>query len=1288
MQRLSIMLLIGLIINTAQPQSFKNYRNLMSINPNVAQFHKLSHGEISNTGTVPINVKLTEFEGKTINIPVNLSYQTTGIKVHSIASRVGTNWSLMGGGMITRIQQGLFTDFTDNVRMDSPSGKDIYGYNVSNNKCSDTEPACWGDCDYQPDKYIISTPIVQSKFYFESNSKLVVTEGDDIYLEEYELDRVGRGQFHTEDGELYNQLKYDKQDIVSFTIGDFKGNKYYFEEYDKGPVPYALAYSINNWYLTKIVTAEGEKINYEYESGEDHTILINEYVASEFHWNCFENEIPDVDKNFTRGLHRLRLHKITNGNDSIKFYYNHDREDLEDDNEGNNVSPSALSAVKTFHKGNKIHESELYYDYTMWEGEESRLLLKKVKFPNDNLNVQDKEFEFEYYPGELPGYATQNGNSWNRISRNDFMDLYANHNQNTFEPKVWVHPDEEYDNMTEFYPFKYGDGHWANPGSGSLQRPVEKDAIKGMLRYIEYPNGGKKILEYELPYILGDVKGGLLRIKSQILIDDNMDVSHRKDYNYVKGEVILPKVAFGQGDETTAIFANSALNMDLINGSPIMYKMISETSKNGTIKRYYHAPEISDPNIFYDDDCYSEVNYNPASGWPFLESMNQNNHIKRGKLYQKWIYDENQNVKKIELSNYIFKEKDDNQITGLQTKCNMNARVYTEYTINPVRYLLKDKYILIPENDSQDITYTPGDHQLNEYASNSLDGFLVKRKNLIYSRWRDYHGVFYWKLRKNGSLKSTANNTSIDWRSKKTEYVFDKQDEEYEWLKQHGQMLLPAEVSEYEEEGALDDEIDDTEKLTDKTKYDYAFCDDERVRLSKISKLNTKTGELEPEVSFDEIPDDRDYDEYDHYGNLLQYTLLPGGKKVSYLWNEKHQTPVLKAENAGLHQIAYSNFEAGGTTFDQGWILYDNNTPTEDAQYTGKRSLLIENTGRAEYGPTIDLDLGDDYHTAYMAEAYVKGDNAKAFMHMEVKGNWDTHVRNMKELEANDWTRVHAEISRETLEEHYNSDSKLRVYVGLESGSKIYVDNFRVHPSSAFMKTASFDARDNALDVTDPGSKTQNFNYDDYDRLLTVRDGQRHVRKHHKYHWQEATDAYLTIVPESLSLSFTEVGQRQALHVFAPVNQSWDITNVADLPLDFSISGGTGDEVVFITSEGYYEGTGQVTITLNNTDVSKDIAIDMPFDSWPSLTVTPNPVVFDQPYSTKTVSIDTGEDTQWEIEPQTELPMTIIPTSGTGPGEVNLTLKGDPNTNSATLAISFPEYPQQEEVSLELNFDF
>ncbi len=79
--------------------------------PTAASLGKFGDVPVSYfTGVPEISIPLFSAKGKTLELPISLSYHASGIKLDEIGSWVGAGWSLEAGGVITRTVRGIADD--------------------------------------------------------------------------------------------------------------------------------------------------------------------------------------------------------------------------------------------------------------------------------------------------------------------------------------------------------------------------------------------------------------------------------------------------------------------------------------------------------------------------------------------------------------------------------------------------------------------------------------------------------------------------------------------------------------------------------------------------------------------------------------------------------------------------------------------------------------------------------------------------------------------------------------------------------------------------------------------------------------------------------------------------------------------------------------------------------------------------------------------------------------------------------------------------------------------------
>ncbi len=231
------------------------------------------------TGAVNVSIPLYSFKAGGTTIPIELNYQTSGIKVAQEATWVGLGWNLTTGGKITRIVRGV----EDFGRDDIPYYMDNKGY------------------FYSPD--IIN---IENETEYINHSYQYDTEPDLFY---YSFPGYS-GKFLTSPGKKGQTLDQNPLDINieedSIVIVDDKGIRYLFEPGTKvrsyndsyenrinyeltiDPNKYSPDY-ISTWNLTNILFPNGEIVEYNYS----HSFPYNYKSPVNVSVNVFTNQSRD-----------------------------------------------------------------------------------------------------------------------------------------------------------------------------------------------------------------------------------------------------------------------------------------------------------------------------------------------------------------------------------------------------------------------------------------------------------------------------------------------------------------------------------------------------------------------------------------------------------------------------------------------------------------------------------------------------------------------------------------------------------------------------------------------------------------------------------------------------------------------------------------------------------------------------------------------------------------------------------------------------------------------------------
>ena len=383
-----------------------------------------------STGIPLISIPLVELKEDSFNIPISLSYHASGIRVNEVSSRVGLGWSLNTGGMISRSVRGIPDDETQGYINTTNTIQHYENANVQE-KTFLAVNALEGNNDYESDIYYFNFLGESGKFFFNQT-------GNDIII-------------HPKKNIKISFSKSADNRISGWTITDINGTIYEFGYnknaikkesnliYTKGEnLPGSYKQLTSGWYLTKIINPSGNEISYTYTKSNK---IIN-------YWDIVNHSIEFQDfgslsssgKKTTKTLvfnqkkySPIFLSKIESDLGKIDFEYNHLRQDLNNDN--------ALTKVKLFDLNNKLIDSyKLDYEYfnSLDENQHpnygidnqlsKRLCLKKIT--QEAKDIKNKVYSLNYNTD----YILPNRFSFSQ----DFWGYYNGEINNVLYPKTEI----------------------------------------------------------------------------------------------------------------------------------------------------------------------------------------------------------------------------------------------------------------------------------------------------------------------------------------------------------------------------------------------------------------------------------------------------------------------------------------------------------------------------------------------------------------------------------------------------------------------------------------------------------------------------------------------------------------------------------------------------------------------------------------------------------------------------------------------------------------------------------
>ncbi|MEO6521021.1 MAG: RHS repeat domain-containing protein [Mucilaginibacter sp.] len=471
-QKLGVMiaLFILITIGVVKAQDYNNV-NLLPPSPNASSLGKYAGVDVGmSSGAVNFSIKLIDYASKNIKMPISIAYTSTGFKVDEIASRVGNQFRLNAGGVITRTVLGSVDEKV--LRIYPPTSLEFITnreYFIYTRLLSTTIPLQGvgpnGTVDGQPDIFTYDFNGYNGKFILDT-----VRINNTLVLKPVLLSNSGL----VIDNISTQQFKITTPDGVQYLFGDDATEL--TTTFQNGSSSPASTYSQDvptSWYLEKITHPNGDiisffysKLTFDYITGSNQTLYAwlsttpSYQLCGALNNHVYRPTPSNGDYQNWMQTKGVLLDSITStyGN-KIQFNYIN-RQDYNGDKLLSSISvygPNNISVIKTF---------AFVYQY----GGQRPFLTTLTE--SDGKNKIEKSHIFGYNDkGTVPKRLSYSQDHWG---------FYNGKINNTLIPTPL-------DLTTADYLF----------AATANRDPDAVYAAKGLLNSITYPTGGKDSVVYE-----------------------------------------------------------------------------------------------------------------------------------------------------------------------------------------------------------------------------------------------------------------------------------------------------------------------------------------------------------------------------------------------------------------------------------------------------------------------------------------------------------------------------------------------------------------------------------------------------------------------------------------------------------------------------------------------------------------------------------------------------------------------------------------------------------------------
>lgn len=909
--------------------------------PEAAELGKYGQIPVSYFNGLPeISIPIYTVQCKNLQVPISLTYHAGGNKPDDHPSWVGLGWNLNAGGMITRTINGL----RDEVRKEDMREYTTLGlfselgyyYRANDinmndsillNKMVSTDYSYWF-LDTQPDEFIFNFCGYSGSFYFVNtdgkiNVKVKSKSGDILKVEpvffENEIDIPvlvnSVGSFDLQN----NHCKVFKT-FSKFVVTTIDGNKYEFGG-SVDNIDFTMSTSIravaSSWHLTKIISSNGDFINFEYAKGGTNFVQkkAKYYYTS---WTdagvecCIEKKISGDGLSFIAICPRYLKKIETSTNQVVNFITSRSTE-LDYDNWDmiHDYNTDIINSFFCKYGWTKDRLNDNYFlkldrieiqnvkNINLFYSNSTAQRLKLLgvslspnkSFPsdlNDPLNIN--RYVFSYNAKSLPKYNSRLTDNWGYYNNKDYSSIPVNEYSRLYDVRM--------------------------PNNDNLN--YEKAEI---LERITYPTGGASAFDYELNtyskivsrldtvgnnftiYASPEGYAGGLRIKKIINYPDINDLTRKteKTFFYQNSDGIsssgvlsgIPLYSTGGKEHieykvsgwSGVTHSSSSANFDLYYNLYSENALLPLSNTNGNHVTYSRV------KVQESDGSYTVYSYTNHDDFPdqFPSSVITN-------MYGRLIIDA---FTSIELERGLLKSeekysKDGILVNKTEFRYNDDANRYGDYVKTVDRYKLDGGICcgdFIRYSSNKIYTFFPYlktkiDIQYDSKGNNPI----INTTNYMYNKNSLIQNVTTLNS-KNEILKSQTKYSGDDFLTASV----------YNEMKTKNILNYPIEKMSFKNNQVIGSEL-----FTYKSILGFSnstlYVLDKKYKMDLISPISGYSEFNGSNMDAHYTQPESYVSNYDSRGNITQVTDR-SGMSITYLWGYNYQYPIAEIKNRTYDQV-------------------------------------------------------------------------------------------------------------------------------------------------------------------------------------------------------------------------------------------------------------------------------------------------------------------------------------------------------------------------------------------------
>lgn len=1085
------------------------------------------HGEFKvnhSSGTPSISVPIFNISTLDFNVPIQLNY-IPGIRVNDYASWVGLGWSLSAGGVITRTVKGRPDDEASLGLIDQLNSLPSAGEIVIEN---DIDYLRFIVDDYaldtEPDQFHISIPSFTGKIMLASDGSFQSFPLSNLKIEFFRMSENQSFFILTDEGGLKYEFK--AQEV---TVG-FKG----------------LPDFISSWYLTKITTPSdslsnpSSTIDFNYKTHQ----LSMQGPKSQTAYFYYNFSIPPVQQ-APHYIHQLDIDysnstMVTNGAKKLEsidwdtgrmvFNSSGGRNDL--------ASELKLDEIRLYSKDCKscLLDTLKTFDFS-YEESFGRFLLKNVREKAGNIQLPPYEFIYDLPSVTINEFAQDHWGYYNGENTN--TNLIPRRILNFDGVQTEIGQAERH--VSENHAQKFTLKEMFYPTGGKTKFYYESNKI----------NSYENIFNSSYEYISSDIDQNKYLATDTIIISENYEEA-LITMNFIKQQDIddlLQCCDIELKCATQLIFKNistgytqTILSNQNQNGNYEL-NLVGLISMGDSLEFSIQVDSLCsyNSNVNFNLDASISLNLKDLIGIDTVTELSGGLRIKKIENYDQnevsttktFLYEDPIELLPLRYERHLlynwndyFEEGGNNYLANIDYECfilqsnslfgQSNPVLYKKVTeingtelenqgysifhfdVSPNEFIESDQYsIPISKNWEQ------GRALREEFFSNI--GLKVAQSEMGYSQSNDMFSRGL-KIARNriysGGFKIGEFN-SDSWSIDDIAYptVWNRLINKKEILISNGQEFIKTEtysydshihkqisaISRFESNGEtirqsfkypidiLDptpaiQRLIDLRILNDQIESDLSTTDSlTQVEIKRIRKSYNLAPDNYPnleliETSFQSGEFEEEIFIANYSGKRKPSEINVKGKVESIIWDYDSEFATAKVLNANSTEIAYTSFETdekGGWNFS-GIPIFDENSVSGDRIYDlTNGDISISGFGGSPSNPIL---------VVFWAKKYSGG------------GNWNVLGESISLPSY--WQRVERIVTTDSI---------------VISGSKIHIDELRLHPVDAQMTTYVYKPQVGITDSGDVNALVTHYDFDDLGRLKSIKDHEGNILETYQY---------------------------------------------------------------------------------------------------------------------------------------------------------------------------------------------